>query len=40
MRSIVKAASLLFLAVFVFGSGIASAQVNFEKTDYYLSLGV
>jgi lysophospholipase L1-like esterase len=39
MHSIIRVCSLLFVAVFILVSGTASAQINFEKTGYYLSQG-
>ena len=39
MYSIIRVSTLLLVAFFIFVSGTASAQINFEKTGYYLSLG-
>jgi lysophospholipase L1-like esterase len=39
MHTIIRFCTLLFAAVFIFASATASAQINFEKTGYYLSLG-
>ena len=39
MYSIIRTITLLLGAVFVLALGTASAQINFEKNDYYLSLG-
>jgi lysophospholipase L1-like esterase len=39
MHSIIRTSTLLLVAVLVLALGTASAQINFEKTDYYLSLG-
>jgi lysophospholipase L1-like esterase len=39
MHSIIRVIALLLTAAFVLASGTASAQINFEKTGYYISLG-
>jgi len=39
MHSMGRFCTLLLVAVFVFASATAMAQINFEKTGYYLSLG-
>ena len=39
MHSIIRVSTVLLVAVFILASGTASAQINFQKTGYYLSLG-